>query len=274
MVHISKGIVKAVWALSYINTIHYATFMSNLKPRTPFINPNKNPHIYETILSKRQQIKTYFESSKENLGLNGAPDIDPEPICETINPSYQPHIQGKKYYITNKICSYALFFLLLHEMAHNECDLKMPEKTEYGNTEYSDEEKRISQEIEKQCDKIAFEKYNSEILKKDTNSNNLAKIGLQIAMLFLIVKSFDQQSFDGDEHPESYKRIWDIMEPICKDNDEAWSVLVSILSFEFKDITQIKINQRKTYDSFKDVVYDYLELIKKYDMENLKTTIS
>lgn len=39
-VYVSKGVVKAVWSLCYINILHYATFMNGVKPNTPTINPN------------------------------------------------------------------------------------------------------------------------------------------------------------------------------------------------------------------------------------------
>jgi len=273
-VYISKGVVKAVWSLCYINILHCATFMNGVKPNTPVINPNSNPYVYRIVLERRSQIERFFITTKENAGLNGLPEVDFDTIGEIINPSYQPYIASAKYYVINQVCSYALFFLLLHEFAHNVCPIQMPERSEWGCATSTDEEKKKSREIETWCDKEAFERYKKIFLEKFDSKSELyenAEVGFQFAMLYLVVRSLDQHSFDGDEHPEVYNRIWDVMEPISQDDDKFWCILFSVLSFEFKDIDSIKISRIKSYKTFKAVVEEYLQLIKEYDVNECKT---
>ncbi len=267
---ISKGVIKVVWALSYINTIHYATFMNGLAPETPFIDPNNHPDIYSTIQEKREQVKKYFTTALQNLVVPGSPDIEPEPISEDINPSCQPFIKEEKYWITNEICSCALFFLLMHELAHNECPIKMPEHEEFGNTILTEAEKDIAKSIEDWCDTEAFNKFKCEIIDKNSGNAKYEKIGMQIALLFLAIKSLHQKKFDGDEHPESYKRIRNVMVPINQDDDTSWCILVSILSLEISFIKEIKIDQSVVHDTFKSVVDHLLDLLEKYDIEECR----
>ncbi len=273
-VYIPKGVVKTVWSLCYINILHYATFMNGVKANTPIVNPNKSPYVYRVILEKREQIEKYFRTLEENAGSGGMPDVDFDVIGEVINPSYQPYISHHKYYVVNQICSYALFFLLMHEYAHNICPIQMPTRSEWGCTGSTKEEKEKSQEIENWCDEEAFRRYKKVFLEKIDKKSELyenAEVGVQFAMLYLVIKSLDQHSFDGDEHPEVYKRIWNIMEPIAQDNDKSWCILVSVLSFEFKDIESIQISRTKSYRTFKAVVEEYLQLIKEYDVNECRT---
>ena len=165
-VYIPKGVVKTVWSLCYINILHYATFMNGVKANTPIVNPNKSPYVYRVILEKREQIEKYFRTLKENAGSGGMPDVDFDVIGEVINPSYQPYISHHKYYVVNQICSYALFFLLMHEYAHNICPIQMPTRSEWGCTGSTKEEKGKSQEIENWCDEEAFRRYKKVFLEK------------------------------------------------------------------------------------------------------------
>ena len=275
LVIISKSVIKRIWSLSYISLLHYNSFMTEIKPCTPKLNPNIHHNVFELILEKRRQIEFFHKTEKENAS---APwEIPPEPIGEIINPSYQPYINPKEYYLTNQICSYAILFWLLHEVGHNICPIPSPEKKEYGKkTNYSEHEKKIFQDIEIWCDNYAFDEYKKIYLTKIKSSGriNCAKIAIQIAMLFFLTKSFDTQEFDGDEHPEIYKRIYNIMSPISSEDDISWALLNAFLSFEFKDIHSIKINQNLKFKTHKAVVNYFLNLIEKYDTEQCKTKIS
>lgn len=269
LVVISKGVVKTIWNLAYISYVNYNYFIANTKPKTPKINPNTHPSIFEIILEKRRHIEKYFTTEKENCEWG----LPPDPIGEIINPSYQPYIDPSLYYIVNEICSYALLFWSLHEVGHNKCTLPSPQKNTFGNTTYSNNEKDQLMAIEKWCDSYAFKRYKKIFEKNFNNSSttiNCAKIGIQTAMLFLATRAFDQQSFDGTEHPEVYTRIKDIMNPISPKDDISWSFLNAFLSFELKDIRTININHSISFKTHKDAVGYLLGLIKKYDEEQCK----
>jgi len=274
-VFISKAIVKCIWTLSYINFLYYNTFMAGMKPNTRQLNPNAHYSVFRIILEKRKQIETYFLSQKENNGANGMPDIPPDAIGEIVNPSYQPYISPKDYYIVNQCCSYALFFWLLHEFGHNRCPIPEPHRDYVGGVKFSEEEIKQLNEIECWCDDYAFKEY-KKILLDDNNISisdcENAKIGMQIAMLFFVVKSFDQNFFDGIDHPEIYKRICTIMEPVTSDDDKTWCLLDSFLAFEFKDIHSIVIGQKK-FRTHKEASLYLVDLIKQYDETYCKTKI-
>ena len=300
---ISLGVVKVVWNFSYIYDLLYVSLIANTKAKTRSVNPNRQRGVFGMIERRRKQIRRYFKTAKENTSGKGLPEMPPDSIDNGVHPRRQPYIDGKSYWVTSRICSYALFYLLLHEYSHTVCPFAGSKDNAGvwgGDEEKSPEEIENDKKIEYWCDENAFKLFDKEILKKESNrylvydkrqisikeniiekkcifplfysctqlkneNATYAKIGIQVAMMFLVEQSLDQMSFESNNHPEAYLRIKNIMEPISKDDDEFWSFLVAAMSYEFSKIKEFRIDQSKVHRDFKSVVREFLHYIEEFD---------
>ena len=265
---ISLGAIRVTWNLSYIYMLFYLTYLASKSGEVGTINYGAFPDVMDKLDGRRKQVEDYLNSIKPKFDFMGiAEPVTPKVIDTIEKPSKQTFIHPEKNYIINDVSSYALLFFLLHEYSHGLCPLdKNANLTEVSSESQDDRpNKELSIKIEKWCDKNAYSIYKEQFLTRLKGEELLiAKVGLQIALLILNTVSTINGCF-GDEHPKSYNRIKDILETTDGDDDEAWSVLFGLLSYELYHIKDITIDQTVVYENFKDAVMVYIRYLEDYD---------
>ena len=210
--------------------------MAGVKPMTPFININTRKDVYSFLEGRRFGVKNYFDSLKAGYA---------NPIDDLVNPEKQKFVLKNNYWIVNKITSFALLFLLLHE---------------YSHTLFANQEK----DEELWCDNKAFEFFQKNYLNLLRDKELLcAKIGVQIALLILNAVSIDTNNF-GIRHPKSYLRVMNVMYDVDENDDEFWCMLAGIFVYE-QQYLGIFENHKKAYDNFKDLSKELVDRLNKYD---------
>jgi len=265
---ISLGAIRVTWNLSYIYMLFYFTYLASISGEVGTINYGAHPDVMSILEDRRKQVEDYLNSLKVELDFMGIPEpITPKVIDTNVKPTNQTFISPEKNYIINDVSSYALLFFLLHEYSHGLCPLdKNAHLTEISSESQDDRpNKELSVEIEKWCDKNAYDIYKEQFLTRLKGEELLiAKVGVQIALLILNTVSTINGCF-GDEHPKSYNRIKDILKTTDGNDDEAWAVLFGLLSYELYHIKGITIDQTVVYENFKEAVMVYIKYLEDYD---------
>lgn len=299
---ISYGVVKAIWNLCYVYYVFYDCFVKGISALTPYLKIRRNQHVQAFLLLRRKQIIEYLKDSEytciddcvnptsqiyveendraerkylnneffEEIGEKIKQEWAKNGIFEYIRYRNQNPITSKLEHCwnVNKITSYALLFLMLHEYSHTQYKgekAKNPMECSFEGISYDEEKnEKLSREEELNCDINAAKIFNDDYIKKLCNDEKIAaEIGMQMAILFLSFYSTAKNEFGGKAHPIIYERLFSIFKAITDKNDEAWCMIIGALSFEFYHL-DIKITHKSTFNSFEDAAYDYVERLKEY----------
>lgn len=252
VIFISIGTIKTIWNLSYIYNTFYENFLAGVSPYTPHINIT-NTQLMKKLVERRDNISTFLRQVQKNNPLI-------QPLDQKINPRNQPFVKRSHYWVANEITKYALWFMALHEYSHI---LVNNYHFSFTPPEYE----------ETWCDNKAFSLYNEKVKKMVKRQDQLcAKMGLQIALTSMNTYSTAIKNF-GTSHEKTYMRIINTMQPISENDDEYWCLALSTLCFEAY-ILGIQPSPRppfetyqKTYDNFKEVVNQWVNLFKDYEVD-------
>lgn len=306
---ISYGVVKAVWNLCYVYYVFYDCFVKGVSAITPYLKIKKYPYIHKFLLQRRNQIINYLKDSEytciddfvnpdyqiyvEENDRQERKYIDEDTfneICEKIKKDWmtkgiveywnyraQTPVNIELMFClekVNKIASYALLFLMLHEFSHTQYKgekAKSRFECLFENITYDEEKnKKLSQAEELECDNAAVKIFNDSYLGKLSGDEKIAaEIGLQMAVLYLNFYSAAKNEFGGSSHPQIYERLISIFQSVTDKDDKAWCMLIGAMSFEFYYLG-IKITHKKVFRTFEDVAYDYVERMKNYVIQKRK----